>query len=70
MFTQSTTYDEAVVLGKAFPVAFTPSNITRGFQLSSPYLLNEDIFQYFGFSRSIVRGPLMCTSTREDQPAN
>lgn len=66
----ATIYDVAEVVGKAFPLAFTPSNITRGFQVSGLHPLNEDIFQDYEFQPSIVTDRLIPTPTYEDQPEN
>lgn len=40
----ATIYDVAELVGKIFPSAFTPINITRGFQVSGIEPLNENIF--------------------------
>lgn len=47
-------YDLAQLVGKAFPLAFTPSNITQGFKVTGFVPLNENIFQDFEFSPSNV----------------
>ena len=41
----ATIYDVAEIVGQAFPLAFTPSNITHSFQVSSLHPLNVDIFK-------------------------
>ena len=66
----ATIYDVAEVVGKAFPLAFTPINITHGFQVSGLHPLNEDIFQDYEFQPSIVTNRPMPTATREDQHEN
>lgn len=47
-------YDLAQLVGKAFPLAFTPNNITQGFKVTGFVPLNENIFQDFEFSPSNV----------------
>lgn len=39
-----TIYNVAEMVGKAFPLAFTPSNITSGFSATGIYLLNTNKF--------------------------
>lgn len=45
----ATIYDVAGLVGKAFPLAFTPSNTTKGFKVTEIEPLNENIFQDHDF---------------------
>lgn len=38
-----TSYDIAYLVGKAFPLAFTPNNICKGFSSTRFHPLNENI---------------------------
>lgn len=49
-----TIYDIAELVGKAFPQAFTPLNIQKGFEVSGLYPFNENIFQEHEFLTSYV----------------
>lgn len=49
-----TIYDVAELIGKAFPQAFTPVNIQKGFQVTGLYPFNENIFQEHEFLTSYV----------------
>lgn len=40
-----TIYDVAELVGKAYPLSFTPSNIIKGFEITGLYPLNQNIFQ-------------------------
>lgn len=44
-----TIYDIAALVGKAFPRAFTPTNISNGFKATGFHPLNEDIFSEADF---------------------
>lgn len=50
----ATIYDVAEIVGKAFPLAFTPSNIATGFRVSGLQPLNENIFPDSDFLPSNV----------------
>lgn len=47
-------YDIAEIVGKAYPLAFTSSNISKGFQVSGIFPLNENIFGDDEFLSSFV----------------
>lgn len=47
-------YDIGELFGKAFPKAFTTSNILKGFQVSGLYPVDENIFQEHEFLSSYV----------------
>jgi len=47
-------YDISEVLGIAFPLAFTPANITSGFRVSGIFPFNRDIFPDSEFLSSFV----------------
>ncbi|KAG5885854.1 hypothetical protein JTB14_035874 [Gonioctena quinquepunctata] len=49
-----TIYDIAQLMGKALPLAFTASNIMRGFESTGFYPVNEDILEDYEFSPSDV----------------
>ncbi|XP_072384526.1 uncharacterized protein [Diabrotica undecimpunctata] len=49
-----TIYDIAELAGKAFPKAFTTSNIQKGFEVSGLYPVNENIFEDNEFLSSYV----------------
>ncbi|KAK9739239.1 hypothetical protein QE152_g9187 [Popillia japonica] len=49
-----TIYDIAGVVGKAFPLALTPSNIIKGFERTGIYPFNFDIFDESEFLSSYV----------------
>lgn len=40
-----TIYDVAELVGKAYPLSFTPSNIIKGFEITGLFPLNQNIFQ-------------------------
>lgn len=50
----ATIYDIAELVGKAFPLAFTPSNILSGFAASGLQPLNENIFPEHEFMPASV----------------
>lgn len=61
-------YDIAELIGKAFPKAFSQSNIVKGFEVSGLYPINKDIFQENEFLTSYVTDrPLVLES--EQQPS-
>ncbi|CAH1954840.1 unnamed protein product [Acanthoscelides obtectus] len=49
-----TIYDVAELIGKAFPQAFTPLNIQKGFKVAGLYPFDENIFQDHEFLASYV----------------
>nr|CAD7203937.1 unnamed protein product [Timema douglasi] len=50
----TTHYDVTELVGKAFPLACTPTNVMHGFKVSGIYPLNENIFQDHEFLASNV----------------
>lgn len=62
----TTIYDVAEIVGQAFPLAFTPNNITHSFQVSGLHPLNEIIFKDYEFLPSSVTDRPMPMSF--DQP--
>ena len=55
----ATIYDVPEHVGQAFPLAFTPSNITHSFQVSGLHPLNVDIFKDYKFLSLTVTDQLM-----------
>lgn len=65
-----TIYDIAIVMGAAYPKAFTPSNIIKGFRCTGIYPLNPHIFNYQAFMSSyIVDRPFDSVATSESVAA-
>lgn len=68
-----TIYEIAELVGKVYPLAFTPSNITKGFKVAGLFPLNKDIFQDHECLPSFVtdrRVPASQTAPSLTQPAS